>query len=399
MIVLALNCGSSSVKFQVLDVGVGDEPRRLGNGLIERIHSEAVVTVQAMGREPHRERAAIGDHEAAVRRVLDWTRASAPPLEAVGHRVVHGGERYVGAVVIDARVDAALEDLEVLAPLHNGPSLAGIRACRSALGPDVPNVAVFDTAFHSTLAEHVSRYAIPYELSRRHTIRRFGFHGISYQSVLARYCRLTGTPPSGATLVALHLGNGASAAAIKNGRSMDTSMGFTPLEGLMMGTRSGDLDPALVGHLARLEHVSIDEVERWLNERSGLAGIAGGSADMRDLIERRMSDDRAGLAVEMFCYRARKYLGAYLAALGGARAVIFSGGIGEHSPDVRAGICDGMQWCGLVLDPRLNAEVTGGEGAISPPEAGIQAWVIPTDEELVIAKETVECLSGRGNAE
>jgi acetate kinase len=263
-----------------------------------------------------------------------------------------------------------------------------VRACRAALGPAIPMVAVFDTAFHATMPEHAYRYAIPYELSVRHGLRRFGFHGISYEFVLGRYCRLAGVPSSEATLVALHLGNGASAAAIRNGRSVDTSMGFTPLEGLVMGTRSGDLDPALVGHLARRENVSVDEVERWLNDRSGLLGLAGGSRDMRDLVARRDDDARARLAVEVFCYRARKYLGAYLAALGGARAVVFTGGIGENSPEVRAGICGDMDWCGLRLDPALNGEARGREGRISTRDARLAAWVIPTDEELVIARET-----------
>jgi acetate kinase len=397
MIVLALNCGSSSVKFQVLAVeGEEEAPRRLARGLIERIGGPAGITMEAEGQPPRRETATIPDHEGAVRRVIDWARASAPPLEAVGHRVVHGGERYTRSLVIDAAVDTAIEELEALAPLHNGPNLAGVRACRTALGPGIPMVAVFDTAFHSTLPERAYRYAIPYELSLRHGIRRFGFHGISYQFVLARYCRLTGTSPSEATLVAFHLGNGASAAAIKNGRSLDTSMGFTPLEGLVMGTRSGDLDPALIGYLARREGVSAAEVEHWLNECSGLLGLSGRSRDMRDLLDRQGNDERARLAVEVFCYRARKYLGAYLTALGGARAVVFTGGIGENSPDVRARICADMDWCGLVLDPVLNTGAAGRESLVSARDARIEAWVIPTDEERVIARETVQCLGRAG---
>jgi acetate kinase len=211
---------------------------------------------------------------------------------------------------------------------------------------------------------------------------------------VSRFCALAGVTESAATLIAFHLGNGASVVAVKNGHSFDTSMGFTPLEGLVMGTRSGDLDPALVGHLAQREKVSVDEVERWLNERSGLAGISGGTRDMRDLIARSASDPRARLAVEMFCYRARKYLGAYLAALGGARAVVFTGGIGEHSPDVRAKICEGMDWCGLALDPELNSRARGHESLISARHATIQAWVIPTNEELVIARETARLAAG-----
>jgi acetate kinase len=396
MAVLALNCGSSSLKFQVLEAaGAPDEPRPVARGLVERIGAPAAtITLEKPGRPPHRETAAVADHEAAVHFAIGQARAAASQLDGVGHRVVHGGQRYVRPVIIDADVDAALEELEALAPLHNGPNLAGIRACRAVLGASVPNVAVFDTAFHATLPEHAWRYAIDSELSRRHGIRRFGFHGISYQAVLSRYCRLTGTPVSEATLVALHLGNGASAAAIRNGRSIDTSMGFTPLEGLVMGTRCGDLDPALVGYLARRERVSVDEVERWLNERSGLAGVSGTSRDMRDLLERQRDDERARLAVEIFCYRARKYLGAYLAVLGGARAVVFTGGIGERSHEVRGRICEGMQWCGLILDPERNAKADGGEGVISGADSRLQAWVIPTDEELVIAQETLRTLKG-----
>jgi acetate kinase len=395
MIVLAVNCGSSSLKFQALDVGTGDESRRLAKGQVERIGGEALFGVEMAGRAPLRETAAIADHEAAVRRVVEWVRESGLRLEAVGHRVVHGGDKYTRPTVLDAAIDAAIESLEALAPLHNGPNLAGIRGCRAALGPAMPMVAVFDTAFHATMPEHVYRYAIPHDVAVRHGLRRFGFHGISYQFVLARYCTLAGVAESEATLIAMHLGNGASAVAIQNGRSLDTSMGFTPLEGLVMGSRSGDLDPALVGQIARLEGVSIDQVEQWLNERSGLLGLSGRSRDMRDLIARRNDDARAKLAVDVFCYRAKKYLGAYLAALGGARAVVFTGGIGEHAPEVRAAICDGMAWCGLELDAERNARARGSESLISAPDARLQAWVIPTDEELVIAQETARCLAAR----
>jgi acetate kinase len=398
VIVLALNCGSSSVKFQVLAVGASDgqAPRRLARGHIERIGGSGTLTLERDGQPARRETATVADHDAAIRRVIDWARAAAPALDAVGHRVVHGGLRYTHSIVIDAAVDAAIEELEALAPLHNGPNLAGVRACRAALGSGVPMVAVFDTAFHATMPEYAFRYAIPHELSLRHGIRRFGFHGISYQFVLARYCELTGRPPSDATLVTLHLGNGASVVAIKNGRSVDTSMGFTPLEGLVMGTRSGDLDPMLIGHLARREGVATDVVEGWLNERSGLLGLSGRSRDMRDLLAREAEDARARLAVEVFCYRARKYVGAYLAALGGARAVVFTGGIGENSPEARARICGDMGWCGLALDLERNAAAVGREATISAAGAGIEAWVIPTDEELVIAQETARCTAAAG---
>ena len=395
MKVLALNCGSSSVKFRLFALEAGAEPRALGGGLVERIGGSSALAFQLDGRPPLRETARIADHEAAVRRVVEWIVAGVPELNAVGHRVVHGGERFVQPTLIDPAVASAIEELEELAPLHNGPSLAGIRACRAALGPRVPLVAVFDTAFHASLPEHAFSYGIPYDLAKRHGIRRFGFHGLSYQSVISRYAALAGLAVREATVVALHLGNGASAAAISRGRSVDTSMGFTPLEGLLMGTRSGDLDPALIGYLARREDMSPDGVERMLNEQSGLLGLSGRSRDMRDLIEARDHDARARLAVDVFCHRARKYLGAYLAVLGGARAVVFTGGIGEHSPEVRAEICRDASWCGLELDPALNREMVGRPGRISAASARLEAWVIPTDEEEVVARETARCLAAK----
>jgi acetate kinase len=256
----------------------------------------------------------------------------------------------------------------------------------------MPVVAVFDTAFHAGLPARARSYALPRDLAQRHRIRRFGFHGTSCRAVLARYSELTGIPPAGVTAVVLHLGSGASATAVRNGESIDTSMGFTPLEGLVMGTRAGDLDPALVGHLARAERVPVERIEDWLNTRSGLLGISGATADMRELLARAATDAAARLAVEMFCYRARKYVGAYLAALGGAQAVIFTGAIGEHAAEVRAGIADDLGWCGLQLDPVRNAAATGTESRISVDGARLAAWVIPTDEAGVIARDTAACL-------
>jgi acetate kinase len=394
MNVLVFNCGSSSVKFQLIAVdrdGTGpDGTRRLLRGAVERIGEGAAVEFHGEGRASHRSDAAIADHGAAVEEVIEWVGRAR--VDAVGHRVVHGGERLTAPTRVDEAVIRSIEALEDLAPLHNAPSLAGIRACRGRLGPAVPMVAVFDTAFHAGLPARAHRYAIPWELGERHGVRRFGFHGIAYASVLARYGELTGRPAGEATVVALHLGNGCSAAAIRGGRSVDTSMGFTPLEGLVMGTRSGDLDPAVIGYLARKEGVPVGDVERCLNERAGLLGVSGRSRDMRELLRREAGDPRARLAVELFCYRARKYVGAYLAALGGAQAILFSGGIGERSPEVRARICEDMQWCGLALDPAGNAEAVGVERRIDRPDAALQAWVIPADEELVIARDTVACL-------
>ena len=316
--VLVLNCGSSSLKFQLLAMPAEE---RLARGVVERIDGEYVDAVQ---------------------RALDEAMRAGGRVDAVGHRIVHGGHRFTEAVVVGEEVTAALDALADLAPLHNGPGVAGIRAARALLEARVPMVAAFDTTFHVTMPERAARYALPYELAERHHVRRYGFHGLSYRYVTGRYASLTSTPVSRATFVALHLGNGCSAVAVRDGVSVDTSMGFTPLEGLVMGTRAGDVDPSVIGHLARAEGVAEAEVESWLNERSGLLGVSGRSGDMRDLLASEANDAHAALAVDLFCYRARKYVGAYLAALGGAQAVVFTGGIGEHNPQVRRRICEDM---------------------------------------------------------
>jgi acetate kinase len=396
MNVLVLNCGSSSIKFEVIAPGGdgGTAEQRLAKGSIERIGGRAALSFEAGQGAVRREKHDVPDHADGVRRMLDWlSRSGVAAIDAVGHRVVHGGERLTRPVVLDEGAVEAIEALETLAPLHNAPSLEGIRACRSRLGPSVPMVAVFDTAFHAGLPEVAHRYAIPHELASRHGIRRFGFHGTSYRYVLARYAALAGRAERDVVLVALHLGNGCSAAAIRDGRSIDTSMGLTPLEGLVMGTRAGDLDPAIVGVLARAERVGVEEVERWLNDDSGLKGLSGGVRDMRDLLAREREDPRARLAVDVFCYRARKYVGAYLAALGGAHAVVFTGGIGEHAPEVRTRICAGMEWCGIVVDRERNAAADGVEARISRDDARVHVWVIPTDEAIVIARDTVACVA------
>ena len=396
MNVLALNCGSSSVKFALLAVTPGAPPaaaRTLAGGAAERLGRAARVTLERDGRaEQHQE--SIADHAQAVERILGWLAGSAVDVEAVGHRVVHGGARFTAPTPIDETVVAEIEALEALAPLHNRPSLAGIRACRAALPAAVPMVAVFDTAFHAGLPERAAQYAIPWELARRHGIRRFGFHGLSYAWATARTAALLGRPPDDVRLVALHLGHGASAAAIRGGASIDTSMGLTPLEGLVMGTRSGDVDPALVGYLARMEGAGVAEVERWLNERSGLFGLAGGSSDVRDLLARERDDPRARLALDVFCHRARKYLGAYLAVLEGADAVVFTGGVGEHQPELRRRIARGFEWCGLALDDDRNGAALGREAVISADGSRVAALVIPADEARVIAHETAACLRG-----
>ncbi len=391
MIVLVLNCGSSSLKFAALAVGDG-APRRLAGGSVAPLGERAVLTLEREGEAPRRLARAVPDYTAAVEEALHWVAGAvgSARVAAVGHRVVHGGARFRESVVLDDAAIAALEALETLAPLHNGPSVAGIRAARKALGPRLPMVAAFDTAFHATIPEHAARYAIPHDLAERHGIRRYGFHGLAFRSVVDAYARHAGRRD--AALVGLHLGAGCSAAAIRGRRSLDTSMGLTPLEGLVMATRSGDLDPGLIRYLAEREATTCDEVERWLNHRSGLLGLSGLSADMRELLAREADDPRARLAVDVYCYRARKYVGAYLAALGGAEAVVFSGGVGEHAPAVRARITEGLEVFGLRLDATRNEAAVGQAARISADGAGLAAWVIPADEARVIAEETAACL-------
>jgi acetate kinase len=400
MRIVALNCGSSTLKFKVLELDrctpVGGE-KNIAQGSFERIGSTGTIKLVAEGDERFQETAITRDHADATLRVIDLL-SSTPSIRhggigAVGHRVVHGGHLFTGPVLLNDEIIGAIEAVKFLAPLHNEPSLVAIRAAREALGPSIPMVAIFDTAFHSAMPERASRYAIPQGIASRHHIRRYGFHGIAHRYMVDRYAAMTGTPRDGVNLVTLQLGNGCSASAIKGGSSMDTSMGFTPLEGLMMGTRSGSIDPHLPGFLARMEDVDMDRVEEWLNRKSGLLGVSEYSEDMRELLEaEKAGDAKAGLAVEMFCYGVRKQIGAYLASLGGADALIFGGGIGENAAEVRRRICGGMEWCGLVIDEAKNSATVGIEGQISADNSKIQAYVVPVDEEAVIARDTLRCL-------
>jgi acetate kinase len=387
MKVLVLNCGSSSLKFQFIDSG-GAAERMLARGLVDRIGSDATYAFHVAGESAQQGHLSVSNHQTAVAKVLEWLQSNPQlgSIEAVGHRVVHGGDRFNTAIRIDEAVLSALDSLGELAPLHNPSSLSGIHAVRKLLGSSIPMVAAFDTSFHRTIPPKATTYALPHELASEHGIRRYGFHGLAHQYSALRYAELVGKPAGQVNLVTMHLGNGCSACAIRNGVSIDTSMGFTPLEGLVMGTRSGDLDPALVTYLAAKE--GIDEIERLLNTQSGLLGLSGLSSDMRELVAAYEENPRARLAVDVFCYRARKYLGAYLAALEGADAVVFSGGIGEHMPLVRKEICAGMEWCGLLLDNGRNDSLVGGEGRISTDDARIHLFVIPSDEEAVIARDT-----------
>jgi len=409
MNILVLNAGSSSLKFQLIRTDAermaSDSDERLARGIIDRIGGEAVLDFKAGANESSRRASPIRDHRQAFETVVQWlidSDSGVPisgldEIHAVGHRVVHGGERFTHSMLIDDAAMRGIEDTIDLAPLHNPHNLKGIHAARLALGAGIPQAAVFDTSFHATLPEHAYLYAIPYSLYRRHKVRRYGFHGTSHRYIAYRYRQLTGAPREGTRLITLHLGNGCSACANAGGDSVDTSMGFTPLEGLVMGTRSGDLDPAILELIAGKEGLSIAEVDSLLNKQSGLLGISGLTHDMRDLLaeEREHGDRRARLAIEIFCYRVRKYIGAYLAAMGGADAVVFAGGIGENSAEVRARIVAGMQWAGLELDSAANYRTVGGtEGRISRDGGRLAAWVVPTDEELLIARDTARLVLG-----
>jgi acetate kinase len=408
MHILVLNVGSSSVKFQLIDT---DGPaiaeardRRLARGQIDRIGGEAIVTLEATDRPPTTTTARIANHAAAAEHIIGWLTsadsgvqiASVGEIEAVGHRIVHGGEKFSQSIRIDDDVRRQLEELIDLAPLHNPHNLSGVAAVRAVLGPGVPQVAVFDTAFHHTLPETAYIYAIPYQFYRRHGVRRYGFHGTSHRYVAYRYRQLTGASREATKIITLHLGNGASACAIDGGRSVDTSMGFTPLEGLVMGTRSGDLDPAILDFVAAKDGMTSHEVDAMLNKQSGLLGISGLTGDMRELLdeEAENGDRRARLAIDVFCYRVKKYLGAYMAAMNGADAVVFAGGIGERSPAVRARICANLDWLGITVDAARNAALTGGEGRIDAASSRVALWVIPTDEELLIARDTWRVVTG-----
>ena len=405
MIVLVLNSGSSSLRFQVIETDLemiaSDSDRVLAQGMLERIGGHGLITLEAAGRPPVKQDAPLRDHRAAIDAVLRWivaqesgldTLRSLGDIHAVGHRVVHGGEKFKRSTRIDAAVLAGIEDCIDLAPLHNPANLKGIRAAAELLGEGVPQVAVFDTAFHSTMQEPAYLYGIPYSLYRRHKIRRYGFHGTSHRYVSYRYRQMKGIPRSEVDIITLHLGNGCSACAIRRGDSMDTSMGFTPLEGLLMGTRSGDVDASMLEFISLKEGMSLSEIDLLLNKQSGLLGVSGLTGDMRELLEEEAEnkDRRARLAIDIFCTRVRKYIGAYFAEMGGAAAVVFTGGIGENAPVVRERICAGLEALGLRLDPARNASMReGASGEISTDASTLKAFVIPTNEELLIARDTV----------
>jgi acetate kinase len=394
--VLVVNCGSSSVKYQLLDLGA-PTPVVLAKGLVERVGEPA-------GRHEHEtgdgrsweRRDPIPSMAAAFGQVQQAFADTGYPLgeggvDAIGHRVVHGGERYVDPTVITPEVVEGIRALVPLAPLHNPANLAGIEVTLAAW-PGVPQVAVFDTAFHKTLPPPAFLYALPYELYELDGVRRYGFHGTSHRFVAGRAATLLGRHPTETNVVTLHLGNGCSACAVRGGRSVETSMGFTPLEGLVMGTRSGDVDAGVLFHLGRSRGLGLAELDTMLNTRSGLRGIAGAN-DVREINARADGgDQRAALALQVFAHRARKYVGAYMAVLGRVDGIVFTGGIGEHNPDLRAQIVGGLEPLGVELDATANSAATSGERVVSAVASRVAVLVVPTDEELEIARETLEVL-------
>jgi acetate kinase len=409
MNVLVVNSGSSTLKFQVIATDLArikeHKDERLCAGEAEGIGGETVIQIHSPGGSGQTLKSSLRDVAATLEYVVRYIASHASgvreikslgDVNAVGHRIVHGGERFNESALIDDEVLKGIEDCVELAPLHNPDNIQGILAARELFGKNVPQVAVFDTSFHQSIPKQAYLYALPYRLYEQHRIRRYGFHGTSHRYVAFRYRALREISREETNIITLHLGNGCSAAAIKGGLSVDTSMGMTPLEGLVMGTRSGDLDPAIVNVIGRKEELSPDEVDTLLNTQSGLLGISGMTNDMRKLQSKLKEDDDrfARLAIEIFCYRARKYIGAFLASMGGADAIVFTGGIGENSPDIRARICAGMEWTGLHLDAAKNQETVGREGVISTERSTLLAYAIPTDEELLIARDTVRVILG-----
>ncbi|MEU4996947.1 acetate kinase [Streptomyces sp. NPDC021622] len=398
--VLVLNSGSSSVKYQLLDMR---DSSRLAVGLVERIGEETSrlkhTPLTGGGAEEREREEPIADHEAALKAVsaelaADGLGLDSPELAAIGHRVVHGGLKFSAPTVITDEVLAEIQRLVPVAPLHNPANITGIRTAQ-ALRPDLPQVAVFDTAFHTTMPESAARYAIDVATADEHRVRRYGFHGTSHAYVSRETAKLLGKAPEDVNVIVLHLGNGASASAVRGGRCVDTSMGLTPLEGLVMGTRSGDVDPAVVFHLARVGGMSIDEVDALLNKKSGLIGLCGDN-DMR-VIRRRVDegDEAAALAFDIYIHRLKKYIGAYYAVLGRVDAVAFTAGVGENAAPVREAAVAGLEELGLAVDGELNSVRSDEARLISPGYSRVAVAVVPTDEELEIAQQTYALVGNR----
>ncbi len=402
MKILVVNCGSSSIKYQLYEM-----PHRtvLARGVAERIGEEDALLHIEVGPHRQRQERAIPDHEEGMRLILkNLVSGEEHPLDAlsqiaaVGHRVVHGGESFTGSVIIDEAVLATIGQCSDLAPLHNPANLTGIGAAMHAL-PDVPQVACFDTAFHATIPPVAYRYALPENVYSDYGVRRYGFHGTSHRYVAERTAALLEQDLDETSCITIHLGNGCSMSAIQNGRVIDTSMGLTPLEGLVMGTRSGDIDPAILFYLHDKGY-DIEALNTLCNKKSGLLGVSGISNDMRTLFEHAAEGNaRARLAIDIFCYRVRKYMGSYLAVLGRADAISFTGGIGERSVEVRRQVCEGLESLGIAFDVAANASLSGTEGRFSAMDSRVKLLVVPTDEEVVIAADTFELVNEGANCD
>lgn len=393
MKVLVINCGSSSLKYQLID---SDTEEALAVGLCERIGIDGRLNHTPARKEKVVIEKDMPNHEVAVQMVLDeLTDADygvikdLSEIDAVGHRVVHGGEKFTSSVVIDEEVIAGVEECNPLAPLHNPANLIGVRACQNLM-PGVPNVAVFDTAFHQTMQPEAYMYGLPYEYYEKFKVRRYGFHGTSHSFVSKRAVEYFGLDPENSKVIVCHLGNGASVSAVKNGKVVDTSMGMTPMEGLVMGTRCGDIDPTIVEFLAHKLDITLEDVMTILNKKSGVYGLSGGiSSDFRDLDKAtNEGNEKAALAVKVFSYRTAKYIGAYVAAMDGVDAIVFTAGLGENDAVVRQQIVDRFGYLGITLDQEANKS-RGKECTISTPDSKVKVAVIPTNEELAIARETV----------
>ncbi len=396
MIVLVVNCGSSSIKYQLYNM---PEKKVLAKGLAEKVGEGTSLLTHRRGGEKFEIAKPIANHKIGIEMILacltdakTGVLSNVKEISAVGHRVVHGGEAYSDAMRIDQDVLSCIEECSDLAPLHNPPNLIGINECRAAL-PGVPMVAVFDTAFHQTLPRQAYLYALPYEMYEKYRVRKYGFHGTSHAYITHRAAQLLGKPVPEVNIITCHLGNGCSMAAVKNGKSVDTTMGFTPLAGLVMGTRSGDIDPAIIPFLVnKPEYAKVADIDKMLNKQSGLLGVSGVSNDMRDLgadAAKNGADSRSQLAIDMFCYRVKSYVGAYMAVLGRVDAVCFMGGIGENGADVRGQSLANLENYGISVDAEKNASmILGKEGDISSAGSKVKVLVIPTDEEGWIAEET-----------
>ena len=392
MNLLVINCGSSSLKFQLIN---SESEAVLAKGLCERIGIDGRLTYQPAGGEKNVSEKAMPTHTEAIQFVIDaLTDAdtgvvkSLDEIGAVGHRVVHGGEKFAKSVVVTPEVKAAIAECNDLAPLHNPANLIGIEACESLM-PGTPQVVVFDTAFHQTMPEKAYMYGLPYEYYEKYKVRRYGFHGTSHSFVSKRVAEIVGKPYNATKTIVCHLGNGASVSAVLNGESVDTSMGLTPLEGLVMGTRSGDIDPAIMEFIAKKENLDIAGIMNVLNKKSGVEGVSGVSSDFRDLeAAAKAGNKRAELAIDVFAYRVAKYVGAYTAAMNGVDNIVFTAGIGENCALVRTKVCSYLGYLGITIDEEANGK-RGEEIIISTPDSKVKVLVVPTNEELAIARETV----------